>query len=640
MGCALSLADAMASVMRMVAAHVEDASGARGVGTDVRALIDTTRLCFRVEARGCGIDHDAMSKHEDFRALSQFAVVYVVTRRHGRIETEEGLWREGRLLRIGPSKHIFHDYGCWIVIRDFLVNVPVRRAALQRAAPHDHLVAIRRELFPVVVAHPASSFEVIDWTRTLTLFATPRACSPAAAFAATFGIPAGLLLGASHSDTPSGMRADLHVHREPEVHASTSPLQFVLINGRVAVCSAVARRIQWWTPRVVERLVKERRGPAAKRRMRLTFVLSVSCPHAAVSFEGGTVVWHDAAPALALLDALLRRLASSEGETAIATPPRAPSLLPPRRRKAAAPAPARDTGRRETKRVRREADGPAPCEGLRPLPAGLVPRAVTRPMLQSAVSIGQAGLKFVAAMCGGVLVLLDQHAADERIILERLTAEVAAGAGAGPHVRACHPPLTFCATLEEVDLIAKHAARLTRWGWAVEVRPREDRNRPRPDPAACMRCDAPPSPAEWDRCALRPEANVSVGRVPCVDGRALGVADLQDYLAQLERTGGARAMPSGIVSALASRACRSAIKFGDALDGPACAAMVEDLKRTTMPFQCAHGRPTCVPILDVQRLAKIGRKLRGGVPFRRRIDVGRIRRGAAQLPPVGAGARE
>ncbi len=34
-------------------------------------------------------------------------------------------------------------------------------------------------------------------------------------------------------------------------------------------------------------------------------------------------------------------------------------------------------------------------------------------------------MKFVPAVCAGVLAVVDQHAADERVCLERLRAEVA-----------------------------------------------------------------------------------------------------------------------------------------------------------------------------------------------------------------------
>ena len=40
-----------------------------------------------------------------------------------------------------------------------------------------------------------------------------------------------------------------------------------------------------------------------------------------------------------------------------------------------------------------------------------------------------------------------------------------------------------------------------------------------------------------------------------------------------------------------------AITFGQALSLPHCAMLVRQLARCSLPFQCAHGRPTVVPVL-------------------------------------------
>ena len=47
-----------------------------------------------------------------------------------------------------------------------------------------------------------------------------------------------------------------------------------------------------------------------------------------------------------------------------------------------------------------------------------------------------------------------------------------------------------------------------------------------------------------------------------------------------------------LAAAFASRACRSAIMFGDALTRDECEAVVATLARCNDPFHCAHGRPT------------------------------------------------
>lgn len=45
-----------------------------------------------------------------------------------------------------------------------------------------------------------------------------------------------------------------------------------------------------------------------------------------------------------------------------------------------------------------------------------------------------------------------------------------------------------------------------------------------------------------------------------------------------------------------------AIKFGDPLDQSQCEELIKDLAKCDLPFQCAHGRPSIIPILDMDRL--------------------------------------
>ncbi|GME65362.1 DNA mismatch repair protein [Neofusicoccum parvum] len=57
--------------------------------------------------------------------------------------------------------------------------------------------------------------------------------------------------------------------------------------------------------------------------------------------------------------------------------------------------------------------------------------------------------------------------------------------------------------------------------------------------------------------------------------------------------------PQGILELLNSRACRSAIMFNDALSAAQCEELVARLAGCAFPFQCAHGRPSMVPLVDL-----------------------------------------
>jgi hypothetical protein len=77
----------------------------------------------------------------------------------------------------------------------------------------------------------------------------------------------------------------------------------------------------------------------------------------------------------------------------------------------------------------------------------------------------------------------------------------------------------------------------------------------------------------------------------------------QLYLHQLEDTAGANLQPPGVDRVLKSKACRSAIMFGDQLSPQECEQLVQQLQGTQQCFSCAHGRPTMAPLLDIAALA-------------------------------------
>ena len=56
------------------------------------------------------------------------------------------------------------------------------------------------------------------------------------------------------------------------------------------------------------------------------------------------------------------------------------------------------------------------------------------------------------------------------------------------------------------------------------------------------------------------------------------------------------------LSALQSTACHGAIKFGDKLDRSASLSLLQSLTRCSLPFQCAHGRPSIAPLLNISKL--------------------------------------
>ena len=74
---------------------------------------------------------------------------------------------------------------------------------------------------------------------------------------------------------------------------------------------------------------------------------------------------------------------------------------------------------------------------------------------------------------------------------------------------------------------------------------------------------------------------------------------LEECIESLRATKGVGTkLPQVIFNMLASQACHGAIKFGDPLSRSECRKLLRSLSECMLPFQCAHGRPSCVPIAD------------------------------------------
>lgn len=59
--------------------------------------------------------------------------------------------------------------------------------------------------------------------------------------------------------------------------------------------------------------------------------------------------------------------------------------------------------------------------------------------------------------------------------------------------------------------------------------------------------------------------------------------------------------PQGLIELINSRSCRSAIMFNDPLTREQCSDLLARLVQCAFPFQCAHGRPSMVPLVDLGR---------------------------------------
>ncbi|XP_041468883.1 uncharacterized protein LOC121418804 [Lytechinus variegatus] len=237
--------------------------------------------------------------------------------------------------------------------------------------------------------------------------------------------------------------------------------------------------------------------------------------------------------------------------------------------------------------------------------ASLNPCQFTKAMFTSMKVLGQLDKKFIACLVNSdyeknpagepnLLILVDQHAAHERIRLEMLTQDAYTSHRDNPDdsdadqkrcIRTSDvtPALPISLSSSELRLLEAYPQKMKRIGIAYQLSE---------DSALVTRLPA---------CVVEKEANeLKRGRQTI----ATSVAEtlIKEVLDSLQHQSGAvSSLPKTITRILNSQACHGAIKFGDTLDLAECKTLIGQLSSCDLPFQCAHGRPALMPILDFKK---------------------------------------
>ncbi|KAH7689880.1 DNA mismatch repair protein Mlh3 protein [Dioscorea alata] len=215
--------------------------------------------------------------------------------------------------------------------------------------------------------------------------------------------------------------------------------------------------------------------------------------------------------------------------------------------------------------------------------SSLVPDSISRECLKNARVLLQVDKKFIPVIASDTLIVIDQHAADERIRLEELRQKVLSGEGnnisyLGEEQDLILPEIGF-------QILHNYADQIQKWGWICNIH------------TECSDSFV----KNMNFMNKRPHA-VTLVAVPCILGIDLTDKDLLEYLEQLAETDGSSTLPPAVIRILNFKACRGAIMFGDSLLPSECSLIVEELKETSLCFQCAHGRPTTAPLLNMVSL--------------------------------------
>jgi DNA mismatch repair protein MutL len=171
------------------------------------------------------------------------------------------------------------------------------------------------------------------------------------------------------------------------------------------------------------------------------------------------------------------------------------------------------------------------------------------------------------------LVLVDQHAAHERILFEKLRSQMESQ---GVPTQRLLIPLTVAVTPKDYDWIATNAETLERMGFAME-----------PFGNSTLKIDGIPPYFSTD--------NPSVA-----------VRLLVDELRSMTLTTSRLRMGE---DAIAKTVCRHAIKANDELHPAEVENLLKNLMTCELPYCCPHGRPTMIQIGYSELEKKFGRRV-------------------------------
>jgi DNA mismatch repair protein MutL len=189
------------------------------------------------------------------------------------------------------------------------------------------------------------------------------------------------------------------------------------------------------------------------------------------------------------------------------------------------------------------------------------------------VPIAQLHGLYILAQDREGLILVDTHAAHERVLYEQLKAQYEAAAPASQRLL---EPLAFSAAEHEIDALLAERPQFERLGFELQ------------------RLGA---------------TQVAIDRVPALlEGTDL-VALLRQLAAELASGEGAHHLDGAPQRVLASVACRAALRGQRTLSLTQMDALLRQMERTDRASQCNHGRPTWMrlSLSDIDQLFLRGR---------------------------------
>ncbi|GER87492.1 hypothetical protein KDW_16540 [Dictyobacter vulcani] len=173
--------------------------------------------------------------------------------------------------------------------------------------------------------------------------------------------------------------------------------------------------------------------------------------------------------------------------------------------------------------------------------------------------VGQVSQSYIVTEGEGGMYLIDQHAAHERILLERMVASLKTRT---PISQLLLTPLQLELAPNELEAIEEHLAQLEQIGFKL--------------------------------AADNGDGTLEVRAVPGVLVKQMNARSLHELLIEVTSAESLGDTETWEERALANVACKAAIKANYFLTVSEMREMLEQLEQTKAPFSCCHGRPTMV----------------------------------------------
>ncbi|MCR9070884.1 MAG: DNA mismatch repair endonuclease MutL [Alphaproteobacteria bacterium] len=602
-----------ASALKELVENALDA-GARRIDIVLR---DGGRTLIQVSDDGCGMDPDGLSLAVERHATSKLPdddLTHIATLGFrgealpsigavsrlsitSRARGADGAWRirvEGG--RLSPPEPAALTAGTRVEVRDLFFATPARLKFLKAPRTEQgHAVEIVQRL---AMAHPDVAFSLGDGNRTVLDLAPPPVSVPGLAAESTQEgdrggarlVRLGAILGRDFEDNAltvdaqrSGYRLTGHAGL-PTLHKRTSAQQFLFVNGRPVRDKLLLGAVRGAYMDFI----------SADRHPMVALFLEMPAEEVDVNVHPAKteVRFRDPGMVRGLIVGALKHALAEAGHRASTTvgaatlgafrpqgeaaAPDYPVGYPRPHTGAVAPWTAHhpnhpSRGLAEAQAAWQAPDGgrfafdSAPGARVEPGSPATVEPDPAHPL---GAAKAQVHANYIIAQTGDGLVIVDQHAAHERLVYERMKAALAAG---GVARQALLLPEVVELDEASVDRLVARAPELETLGLVLE--------------------------------GFGPGA-VVVREVPALLGQTDAVGLVRDLAEDLAEADAALSLEDRLADVCGTMACHGSVRSGRRLNADEMNALLRQMEATPHSGQCNHGRPTYVELKlsDIERL--------------------------------------